>query len=398
MTNILRAIDSLKRGRPIIIIDENTRENEGDLVASAQTITDATMHFMVTHSSGVICLSLMPSQIEKLGLPMIDSPIHKKDKFSTAFSYSIESSSGVGTGISAKDRAHTIRVASNLNATEKDVISPGHVFPLKAREKLLQERQGHTEASIEMCILAGLNKAAAIVELPNSMGGMLKGEELEFFAQTYDIPVVSIQEIINYKKLSKKQVQKYSQSKLPTEFGEFDITVFVDETNDELVVLSMGDLSKDYIPVRLHSKCLTGDVFHSLKCDCKQQLHDALNYIAKQNCGMMLYLNQEGRGISLADKIKTYALQEQGFDTIDANLKIGKPVDSRNYDYALAVLKEYNLKSIELISNNPDKIDAVKTLYSNVKVKNIPSMANKHNEKYLHTKLNRLKHNIIIKD
>ncbi len=400
MSDIQEAIKFLKEGKPIIIVDDKNRENEGDLVVSSQTITDETANFMVMHSSGVICITLTEEQMDNLELPMMVSKSHEKDKFSTAFAYSIEASFGVTTGISAKDRAHTIRTASNPAAKAKDIISPGHVFPLKAKKGLLDERKGHTEASIEMCLLSSLNPSAAIVEICNNVGNMMKGEELNTFAKTYRLPIVSIEEIIEYKKKNNSgyYIEKISESLLPTEFGDFEISVWNNKNKEELVVLKKGDLKQNNIPVRLHSKCLTGDVFHSLKCDCNQQLHNALNYINNKGYGLLLYLDQEGRGLTLADKIKTYALQEKGFDTIEANLKIGKPVDARTWDYAIEVLKQFNLTSIELLTNNPDKIIALKKLYSdsNLKIKSLPSKANKHNKDYLQTKLNKMKHTIDI--
>jgi 3,4-dihydroxy 2-butanone 4-phosphate synthase/GTP cyclohydrolase II len=396
MRDVNKALSELKLGNPIIIVDSHTRENEGDLVAAAQTVSDETINFMVLHSSGVICLSITEEQVDNLKLPMMNSANHGKDKFATAFAYSIEAASGVGTGISAKDRAHTIRTAGNPSATYTDVISPGHVFPLRARKGLLDERQGHTEASIEACLLAGLYPSAAIVEVAAPNGTMLKGEDLETFAKTYRIPIISVEDIINYKNNHEIYAEKYSSAHLPTQFGNFDIAVWHDVNQQELVVISKGDLGREHVPLRLHSKCLTGDVFHSLKCDCNEQLHNALHYINEKGYGMVLYLDQEGRGIGLGEKIKAYALQELGLDTIEANLKLGKPVDARTYTYALSVLKQYNLKSVELLTNNPDKISALKTLYGeNLIAKGIPSMANAYNEKYLDTKLQKMKHTTI---
>ncbi|MDR2007939.1 MAG: 3,4-dihydroxy-2-butanone-4-phosphate synthase [Alphaproteobacteria bacterium] len=393
MRNVKAALEALKAGHPIIIVDNDDRENEGDLVAAAQTVSDETINFMVMHSSGVICLSLLDTHVDKLKLPMMNSANHAKDKFATAFTYSIEASSGVSTGISARDRAHTIRTAGNPSAVYTDVISPGHVFPLRARPGLLSERQGHTEASIEICLLAGLYPSAAIVEVAAPNGNMLRGEDLETFAKTYRVPIISVADIINYKENADTYVEKYSQAHLPTQFGDFDISVWHDVYSEELVVISRGDLTQENVPLRVHSKCLTGDVFHSLKCDCNEQLHNALKYINEKGYGMVVYLDQEGRGIGLSDKIKAYSLQEQGLDTIEANLKIGKPIDARTWDYALAVLKTYNLKSIELLTNNPDKISAMQTLYgNNVSTKSIPSSINEYNEKYIDTKLQKMKH------
>ena len=243
--------------------------------------------------------------------------------------------------------------------------------------------------------MAGVGDSAAIVEINNNFGGMLSGDDLEFFSKMYRLPMVSIGEIINLKNSNNTNVLKYSTSKLPTAFGDFEITVWVNANKEELVVLSKGNLEakRDNIPLRLHSRCATGDVFHSLKCDCKDQLHIALKYINEVGVGLLLYLDQEGRGIGLADKILSYSKQDEGMDTIDANLALGVPVDARDYGFAIEVLKQYNLSSIELLTNNPLKISALKLLYKdNIKVKSITAKANKYNEAYLKVKKNKMSH------
>ena len=399
IANVLKAISDLKIGRSIIIVDDNGRENEGDLVASCENVTLPTIDFMIKHSSGILCMATTSNQIQKLGLDKLVSKNHKRDNFETAFTMSIEASSGISTGVSAMDRLRTLKVASKLDAKMDDVVCPGHVFPLQARDGLLDERKGHTEASVEICKLAAVGESAVIAELPSLYGGkMMRGEELDFFAKTYNLTVISVNDILEYKESLKSYVcYKYSEAKLPTEFGNFMISIYLNDKKEELTVLSMGDINgADFVPVRLHSKCLTGDSFHSIKCDCKYQLHSAMEYIAKKGVGAILYLDQEGRGIGLAEKIKAYSMQDKGMDTIEANLAINMPVDARTFDFAIAVLKQLNLKSVELITNNPKKLDSLKSIFTNdsIRMYNIVAGVTNENKDYLDVKKSKMNHKL----
>ncbi len=394
--NIYEAITALRKGRPIIIVDDDERENEGDLVVAAQTVTDGSINFMVKHSSGVICLSTTEQQLEKMGLVNTQSTKHAKDKFQTGFCASFEASKGISTGISAKDRAYSIRLAANPNIKPDDIISPGHVLTLKANDNGLKARQGHTEASVAICSLAGLFPAAAIVELPNENGDMMRQNELNSFAQTYDIPMISIADIIEAeKKTSQELITFAAQSNLPTEYGQFTIKVYHEEASDKNhIVLVKGDVSdKEHVPVRLHSQCLTGDVFHSTKCDCRSQLHYALEKIQNSDVGMLIWLRQEGRNIGLINKIKAYSLQDEGMDTVEANQALGLPVDARDWDIAVKILNEHKPKSIDLITNNPNKFQAVIDKFTgDVNIVKAKGEVTETNQDYLRIKKEKMGH------
>ncbi len=394
MNNIKQALAALKKGRPILIIDDQNRENEGDLIIACQSLNEASLNFMVKHSSGVICMATTGEQLNRLGLPQIESPLHKRDKQATAFAYSFEASSQIGTGISAKDRAHSLYIAARPEAKAGDIISPGHVFPLRAKDGGLKARQGHTEAAVDICKLANLWPSAAISEVPDENGDMLKGERLEFFAKTYDIPLVSIEEIKEAQKAEAQNVQLEAQSQLPTKFGNFTIQIWKDDVEKEHIALLKGDiLDKEDILVRMHSQCLTGDIFASLKCDCQSQLHHGLREIEKEGCGVLLWLPQEGRDIGLTNKIKAYNLQDKGLNTVEANKELGLPIDGRNYKIAASILQQLGVKSIRLMSNNPQKWEALEATFPQ-KVKHIQSLGEKtkENADYLEVKKTLLGH------
>ncbi|MGV3278654.1 GTP cyclohydrolase II [Rickettsiales bacterium LUAb2] len=396
MTNILDALEDLKKGFPIIITDSTSRENEADLVVAAQTITNGSANFLVKHSSGVICLATTKEQLDRLKVPLINSVHHNKDIMSTAFAYSLEAKHKIGSGISAIDRAISIRTAGNPSSSADDIVVPGHIFPLQAREGGILERDGHTEASVEMCKLAGLWPAAAIVEVASENGGMLKGEDVNIFANTYRIPIVTTQEIKDFILSKPSFVLKSAQAKLPTKFGNFEISTWEElKTKQTHLVLTKGELknTKD-VPVRIHSQCLTGDVFHSIKCDCGEQLTAAMEYISSKQKGIIIWLSQEGRGIGITNKIKAYELQDtKGLNTIDANLALNLPIDARTYDCAIEILNKLNLTSIELLTNNPEKINTLKNnLDCKVAVKPLIIKANKENKEYLQVKKNLMNH------
>lgn len=399
---LLKAIKQLQKGRPIIILDENKRENEGDLVVAAELVNSYAVNFMVKHSSGVICVATTEDQLNKLKLLRVTSKDHKTDKLSTPFTFSCEASKNIGTGISAVDRAESIRVVGNPNSTYKDIVVPGHIFPLLSDSNGLNSREGHTEASVEICKLANLWPAAAIVEIADENGSMMKGEALDIFAKTYDLPLISIKEIKKAINSNIRTVFPTASSKLPTLFGDFTINIWQNVlSNKEHIVLTKGDIKgKEEIPVRIHSQCLTGDIFHSLKCDCGEQLEASLKYISKQGAGILLWLRQEGRGIGLTNKIKAYNIQDTlNLDTVEANLKLNLPIDVRKFDEAVEIINYYDPKSIQLLTNNPQKVAEMEQyLGKRITRKELIIKSNPKNDNYLKVKQHKLNHMLNIKD
>ncbi|MFV0432302.1 MAG: GTP cyclohydrolase II [Alphaproteobacteria bacterium] len=393
MNRIQQAIKALQNGRPILIIDDRKREDEGDLVVSCQTLCEGSINFMVKHSSGIICFATTKQQLERLGLPPLESPLHKRDVQSTPFAFSFEASSNITTGISAKDRAYSLKIAAHPDAKPADIISPGHVMALKAAEGGLSERQGHTEAAVDICKMANLLPSAALVEVPDENGDMLKGDKLNFFAETYNIPLVSIEEIIQAQKQGVSLASLEAQSQLPTKFGNFTINVWK-QGDKEHIALIKGDVcNKSDILVRIHSQCLTGDIFGSLKCDCQSQLHHAMEMIEREGQGVILWLRQEGRDIGLINKIKAYQLQDEGLDTVDANKQLGLPVDARNYQIAADILQHLDIRSLQLITNNPHKIKELKEYFGgNITHISSPGITTKENANYLKIKKEILGH------
>lgn len=401
-SNLRKAIADLQEGRPIIIVDENTRENEGDLVIAAQCINEYNTNFMIKHTSGIICVATTKEQLAHLRLPRLQSQHHTIDPLSTPFTLSCEASSGITTGVSAKDRARTIKIIGNPKSTYTDLVAPGHVFPLEAHEKGLSGRSGHTEASVALCKLASLWPAAAISEIPSETGSMLKGQELESFAKTYGLTLVSVQEVAQATE-ELPCVQKLAEAKLPTEHGDFTISVWrEDGVPEEHIVLSKGNITgQENVPVRLHSQCLTGDVFHSKKCDCGTQLSRALNYIAKRGYGLFLWLRQEGRGIGLVNKIKAYHLQDtKNLNTIEANLALNLPEDARDFRSSAEIIKAFQPKSIDLLTNNPNKISEMTQYLEKIVVHRheLFGKVTQENIGYLKTKKNDMHHLLDVDD
>lgn len=396
-----QVIKRLKSGRPVIVVDDSTRENEGDLVVAAQLIDEFSTNFMIKHSSGVICLATTKEQLQKLKLSKVTSLDHTRDNLATPFALSCEAKHNIGTGISAVDRSISLHVIANPNSTPKDIVVPGHIFPLEAHSQGLKGRQGHTEAAVELCKLANLWPAAAIAELPHENGGMLSGDDLQKFARTYDIPLISIAEMAAYQATHSSSapalVTKAAEANLPTVFGKFRISVWPEEgLYEEHVVLSLGELQGAHnVPLRLHSQCLTGDVFHSTKCDCGTQLARSLEYIAKRGFGMLIWLRQEGRGIGLINKIKAYHLQDtQNLNTIEANLALNLPEESRDFRAAAAIVKSFAPSSIDLLTNNPLKLEGLCQYLPEIPVKRLEifGAVTKDNVEYLKTKKNKMKH------
>ena len=387
------AIIALQEGRMVILVDDEDRENEGDLVVAAEHATASAINFMSRFGRGLICLPMEGRLIDKLRLPMMASC--NRSPFGTAFTVSIEAASGVSTGISASDRARTVQVAIDPASAPGDVISPGHVFPLRANDMGVLKRRGQTEGSVDLVRMAGLTPAAVICEIINEDGTMSRRDELSVFSKKHDIPMVTIKDLIEYRIRHESLVLAIATSRVPLhQRGDFTMTVFSNQIDDaEHFALVKPPLFSNQVPlVRIHSECITGDVFGSCKCDCGSQLQQSLALIAAEG-GILIYLRQEGRGIGLANKLKAYALQEQGYDTVEANVKLGLPVDSRDYAVAFQILKDMGVDVIRLLTNNPSKVAAI-TQYG-IKVSERISLAvepTNENRAYLKTKQEKLGH------
>lgn len=397
--SIEEAILAIKTGKMIILVDDENRENEGDLVIAAEHITPEVINFMARFGRGLICLPMVESLISKLDLPMMTES--NRSPYGTAFTVSIEAATGVSTGISAQDRARTVKVAIDSKSGPKDIISPGHMFPLKVRKLGVLERRGQTEGSVDLVKLAGLTPAAVICEIINDDGTMSRREQLLAFSKEHNILMVSIADLVDYRIKNEQLVEEVATTKLPIDtYGEFTMMLFSNKLDNlEHFALIKEPKVPNKVPlVRIHSECITGDVFKSLKCDCGAQLDKSLTQIGDEG-GVVIYLRQEGRGVGLSNKIKAYSLQEQGYDTVEANTHLGLPVDSRNYAIAFQIMKYLGIESVRLITNNPSKINAVEH-YGVKVVERIPAIvpATPENSLYLKTKQEKLGHMLAIGD
>ena len=393
MQVVQNAINVLRAGGMVVLVDDEHRENEGDLVMAAELVTPDAINFMATHGRGLICLSLTQSQVEQLNLPMMTRC--NNSPYDTAFTVSIEASKGISTGISAKDRAHTIKTAIRSDATPQDVIYPGHVFPLQARKKGVIERRGHTEGSIDLMRLSGLQHSAVICEIMNEDGTMSRMDELRLFADKHHLPIISIQDILNYRIKTEELVTEEISARIPMEqYGDLQLRLFKNEFDhfEHFILYKEPQDSQQAPLVRIHSECLTGDLLGSLKCDCGPQLHSALQRISKEG-GALIYLRQEGRGIGLVNKLRAYVLQDQGFDTVDANVHLGLPVDNRDYSIAYQILRHLGWHRVRLMTNNPRKIELLSFFGIEVLQREaIEVPLNPENENYIKVKKQKLGH------
>jgi 3,4-dihydroxy 2-butanone 4-phosphate synthase/GTP cyclohydrolase II len=394
-STIEQAIEDIRQGKMVVVCDDENRENEGDLVLAAQFVTPEAVNFMAKEGRGLICLALTSVRCDELGLDLMAAK--NEDPLKTAFTVSIDAREGVTTGISPAERAHTIQLAISPNSRPSDFTHGGHVFPLKAKAGGVLERVGHTEASIDLARLAGLNPAGVICEIVADDGHMARVPDLVGYCRRHGLKMVTIADLVAYRRRTEKLVERVVSTKLPTGFGEFvavGYRSFVD--NKHHVALVKGDVeSAEDVLVRVHSECLTGDVFHSLRCDCGEQLESALSMIEREGCGVLLYLSQEGRGIGLLNKLRAYKLQEQGLDTVDANLRLGLPADLRDYGIGAQILVDLGLSSIRILTNNPKKISGLAgyglSVTDQIPIQHVP---NPHNEAYLRAKREKLGHTL----
>lgn len=392
------ALNDLRQGRMIIVTDNPDRENEGDFIIPAEKITPETMNFIIRNSSGIVCLSLFETQMKQLNLPFMVPPHENTSLRGTPFTISIDARHEVTTGVSAIDRVKTIQAVINDHAKPDDLDKPGHIFPLCAKSGGVLERPGHTEGAIDLARLAGFKPAAVLCEVMNADGAMAHGRQLEEFAKKHDLNILSIEDIIHYRRSHENLIEEEISTELPLEsYGLFKLAVIKEKiTGHEHVVLEKANtVFSEKTLVRIHSSCLTGDLFGSMRCDCKQQLHYSLQRISEEG-GILIYLtNQEGRGIGLLNKIKAYALQEQGLDTIEANQQLGLPIDSRNYYIAANILRNRNINQVRLLTNNPVKVNDLKKYgIHDVEIEVMPAFCNQHNKDYLQTKKIKLNHSI----
>ena len=391
------AINDLRNGKMVILTDNPDRENEGDLIFPAEIVNEDVIKFMLRYCSGIICMPMTIEQLKKLDVPLMVTSQENSSSQRTPFTVSIEAREGVSTGVSIADRVKTILTAANKKATPHDIVKPGHIFPLQAKEGGVLERGGHTEGSVDLMRLAGFNPAAVLCEVMNADGTMARGEDLVQFAHHHHITMLSIDDLLSYRLRHENMILEEACAEVPLEdYGTFNLIAIKDRVNgQEHLVLTNDKQNNLPLLVRVHSSCITGDLFGSKRCDCHQQLHYSLKRISEEG-GMLIYLNQERRGIGFLNKVKAYALQEQGLDTVEANMQLGLPIDSRSYYVAANVLRNRGLSHIRLLTNNPTKIeDLQKYGVDTVEQEMLPVFSNEINKRYLQAKRDKLNHMLV---
>ncbi|MFA5004780.1 MAG: bifunctional 3,4-dihydroxy-2-butanone-4-phosphate synthase/GTP cyclohydrolase II [Candidatus Omnitrophota bacterium] len=397
--SIPEIIQDIKKGLMVIVVDDEDRENEGDLLMAASFVKPEHINFMAKHGRGLICVPMEEERLNALDLePMLEGKNlnHKKDPLSTAWMVSVDASHGITTGISAFDRARTIEVLINPQSKPEDLIKPGHSFPLRARKGGILVRAGHTEATVDLMKLCGLYPAGVICEIMNEDGSMSRLPQLIEFSKRHNLKICSVASLIEYRRRNEKLTERLTTASLPTEFGDYQMTVYRDLTNGQThIALTMGELGSEAVLVRVHSACLTGDAFGSLRCDCGKQLKQAMQIIGKEKKGVVLYMSQEGRGIGLVEKIRAYDLQDKGMDTVEANQALGHKVDLRDYGIGAQILVDLGVKQLRLLTNNPRKIVGLEG-YGLKVVERVPIeiAPNAVNYKYLKTKKDKMGHQI----
>jgi 3,4-dihydroxy 2-butanone 4-phosphate synthase/GTP cyclohydrolase II len=391
--SIEAVVADLQQGKMVIVVDDADRENEGDVIMAAQFVTPAAVNFMAKHGRGLICVPTISERLQQLGIERMVR--QNRETFKTDFQVSVDATRGITTGISAGDRAATIRIMADPTAVPEDLVQPGHVFPLRARPGGVLQRAGHTEATVDLVQLAGCRPIGVICEIMSDDGSMARLPELVRFARKHRLKICAIADLIQFRRTREKLVERMEVVKLPTDYGDFDLYLYRSKLDAQHhLALVCGDVAgKRNVLVRVHSECLTGDVFGSRRCDCGPQLHQAMRQVAAAGCGVVVYMRQEGRGIGLAPKIKAYKLQEQGYDTVEANEKLGFDMDLREYGLGAQILADLGLKTIRLLTNNPRKIVGLEG-YGLQVVEQMPIKVkpNPHNARYLNTKREKLGH------
>lgn len=387
-------VEAFRQGQMVIVADDESRENEGDLIVAAEKVTPEAINFMVTNARGLVCVPMTGARLQRIGVERAPSR-NRGDKFSTAFTYSVDAAAGVTTGISAADRARTVQVLIDESSGPESLVSPGHIFPLEAREGGVLVRAGHTEAAVDLAKLAGLKPAGVICEIMLPDGTMARLPDLRAFASKHGLKMLSIADLIQYRRRRERLIDFIQEVDLPTEAGHFRLRLYRSSPDgmDHLALIK-GNLATCEAPlVRVHSECLTGDVFGSERCDCGSQLHAAMRMVEKEGCGVVLYMRQEGRGIGLANKLHAYKLQESGLDTVEANLKLGFPADMRDYGVGAQILSDLGLRKIRLMTNNPKKLVGLQG-YGLEIVERVPVIfeACDTNRRYLETKKAKMGH------
>ncbi|WP_300402800.1 bifunctional 3,4-dihydroxy-2-butanone-4-phosphate synthase/GTP cyclohydrolase II [Nocardioides sp.] len=399
LDSVERAVADIAAGKAVVVVDDEGRENEGDIIFAASKATPELMAFTIRHSSGVICVPMPARMLDRLEIPLMTP--HNKDKLRTAYTISVDARDGVSTGISAADRAHTARVLADSATEPWELTRPGHVFPLRYREGGVLVRRGHTEAAVDLARMAGLTPAGVLVEVVNDDGTMKRAPELRAFADEHGLAMISIEDLVRYRRRNENLVDRVAETRLPTRHGDFTAYGYrITTDGSEHIALVYGDVSSrgvdDPVLTRVHSECLTGDVFGSSRCDCGPQLDEALERIVAEGSGVVVYLRgHEGRGIGLVAKLQAYQLQDGGRDTVDANLDLGLPADARHYGTATQVLKDLKVESVRLLTNNPDKVSNLDE-YGVPVVERVPLTPhpNDHNLAYLLTKRDRMGHQL----